>query len=198
LGNPERDHAKGLGLGLAICRRLAALLAAPMGVRSRPGRGSAFWIDLPVAPADAAGAGAADGGIPWAGELSDPARLTGTVLVVEADALVRAGMGQTIVGWGGSALLAAGREDAWRCCRECASPPDLVICNISLVGALDGIGLAQELQREFTHMGALLVSADVSESSQTAARRAGFALLKQPVPPGRLRAALQQLLTVHA
>lgn len=49
LGNPERNRDKGLGLGLAICRRLAALLAVPLGLRSRPGRGSVFWIELPLA-----------------------------------------------------------------------------------------------------------------------------------------------------
>jgi signal transduction histidine kinase len=50
LDNVERDSAKGLGLGLAICRRLAELLCVPLGVRSRPGRGSVFWIQLPVVP----------------------------------------------------------------------------------------------------------------------------------------------------
>lgn len=49
LDNPERNRAKGLGLGLAICRRLAALLAVPLGLRSRPGRGSVFWLELPLA-----------------------------------------------------------------------------------------------------------------------------------------------------
>jgi hypothetical protein len=46
LENPERDRAKGLGLGLAICRRLAGCFPAPIGVRSRPGRGSVFWITV--------------------------------------------------------------------------------------------------------------------------------------------------------
>ncbi|PKO84797.1 MAG: hybrid sensor histidine kinase/response regulator [Betaproteobacteria bacterium HGW-Betaproteobacteria-11] len=49
LDNPERNREKGLGLGLAICRRLAALLAAPLGLRSHPGRGSVFWLELPLA-----------------------------------------------------------------------------------------------------------------------------------------------------
>ena len=73
-----------------------------------------------------------------------------------------------------------------------------MICNIRLPGLVSGIGLAQELQREFAHMGVLLVSADVSEDAQTAARRAGFVLLKEPVSPGRLRAALQHMLAVRA
>ena len=196
LANPERDRAKGLGLGLAICRRLADLLGIPLGVRSRPGRGSVFWIELPVVLA----------GLPrelpstesaLSEGVVDPARIRGTVLVVERDALVRAGMQQAIVSWGGRVLLAADREEALSRCRESDPPPDLTICNLRLPGRGSGIELAQELRREYEGMAVLLVSADVSDEAQTAARNAGFALLKQPVPAGRLRAALRHLLEVR-
>ncbi|MFH1872036.1 MAG: ATP-binding protein [Pseudomonadota bacterium] len=196
LANPERDRAKGLGLGLAICRRLADLLGIPLGVRSRPGRGSVFWIELPVVPAGlprdlpSAGSASPEGAV-------DPARIAGTVLVVERDALVRAGMQQAIVSWGGRVLLAADREEALSRCRESDPPPDLTICNLRLPGRGSGIELAQELRREFEGMAVLLVSADVSDEAQNAARNAGFALLKQPVPAGRLRAALRHLLEVR-
>jgi signal transduction histidine kinase len=49
VGNPERDSAKGLGLGLAIVARLADILDHPVEVRSRPGRGSVFSISVPAA-----------------------------------------------------------------------------------------------------------------------------------------------------
>jgi two-component system, sensor histidine kinase len=49
LGNPERDRAKGLGLGLAIVRRLADLLGNPLTLRSKPGKGSCFEVVLPLA-----------------------------------------------------------------------------------------------------------------------------------------------------
>ncbi|MEY4416424.1 MAG: hypothetical protein RIQ53_3717 [Pseudomonadota bacterium] len=40
---------EGLGLGLSIVRRAADLLRSPVRLRSVPGRGSVFWIDLPAA-----------------------------------------------------------------------------------------------------------------------------------------------------
>jgi DNA-binding response OmpR family regulator len=156
-----------------------------------------FWIELPIAP-PALPDDASASGNPPPEEAVDPARIAGTVLVVERDELVRAGMEQAIVSWGGRVLLAADGEEALRLCRTSDPAPDLTICNLRLPGSASGIELVQELRRELKGMAVLLVSADVSEEAQNAARSAGFALLRQPVPPGRLRAALRHLLSVRA
>jgi PAS domain S-box-containing protein len=41
-------EAGGIGLGLAIARRLAELAGLRLGIRSTPGRGSLFWLDVPL------------------------------------------------------------------------------------------------------------------------------------------------------
>jgi PAS domain S-box-containing protein len=50
IGNPERDRAKGVGLGLAIVRRLSELLDVGVRFRSREGKGSVFEASVPRAP----------------------------------------------------------------------------------------------------------------------------------------------------
>jgi two-component system, sensor histidine kinase len=49
LDNPERDRTKGLGLGLAIVRRLTELLDCKLRLRSQPARGSCFEVAFPLA-----------------------------------------------------------------------------------------------------------------------------------------------------
>ncbi|MEI7430759.1 MAG: PAS domain S-box protein [Betaproteobacteria bacterium] len=48
VGNPERDRAKGLGLGLAIAKRIASLLKTEVVCYSRPGKGSVFEFSMPL------------------------------------------------------------------------------------------------------------------------------------------------------
>lgn len=48
IGNTERDREKGLGLGLPVVRRVAALLGHRISVRSVVGRGSCFAIRVPL------------------------------------------------------------------------------------------------------------------------------------------------------
>ncbi|MEI2780837.1 MAG: ATP-binding protein [Candidatus Competibacter sp.] len=49
----QTSAQKGTGLGLAITRQFVELMGGRIGVSSRLGRGSRFWIELPVEPASA-------------------------------------------------------------------------------------------------------------------------------------------------
>lgn len=186
LDNPERNRAKGLGLGLAICDRLAQLLGLPLGVRSRPGKGSVFWVEVPLGqPQEKPRAEAADG-------LADN-RLVGTVALVEDDPMAAAGMAELIAGWGCHAVVAATAADVVRRLDAAGRLPDLAICDFRLQGE-DGISAGMALRRRYGQIPILLVSGDADDRLIAGASRRGFTLLPKPVRPGKLRAMLQHLL----
>jgi len=47
----ERTTIEGTGLGLSVCKRFVEAMGGSVGVTSKAGSGSTFWVDLPVAPA---------------------------------------------------------------------------------------------------------------------------------------------------
>jgi signal transduction histidine kinase len=48
LGAERPGELRGTGLGLPLTRRLAAILGGAVGVRSTPGSGATFWVEVPV------------------------------------------------------------------------------------------------------------------------------------------------------
>jgi two-component system, sensor histidine kinase len=49
INNPARNNEAGLGLGLSIVKRLADLTQTPLGLNSKLGLGSTFWLKLQTA-----------------------------------------------------------------------------------------------------------------------------------------------------
>ncbi len=45
------NQYEGTGIGLAIVKKAAQRMGGRVGVESEPGKGSRFWIELPLAPA---------------------------------------------------------------------------------------------------------------------------------------------------
>ena len=84
LDNAARERSRGLGFGLAIVQRLADLLGHSVDVRSRPGKGSVFAVEVPLGREEATRRPREDRQ-PQVEHVRQP----GTILVVEDDPDVR-------------------------------------------------------------------------------------------------------------
>ena len=191
LDNPERDRAKGLGLGLAIVRRLSLLLDCPVTLASTPGKGSVFRIAVPLSQA-----------LPTAtarpAEAPPGARSGGLVLVVDDEAAIQEAMRSLLAGWGYEPIVAGSCAQMLERIADCATRPDLIICDYRLRDGENGIATILRLQSEFNEdIPAMLITGDTAPDRLKEALESGFLLLHKPVPRGKLRAAIGNLMSAR-
>ena len=191
IGNVERNLQRGHGLGLAIVRRLAAQLGIEVSLRSAPGRGSVFAFELPAAPEgtpatspSAAPAAMKDDGTDTTRRL----RPGLAVLVVEDNAVVADSLSALLRQWEVEPRVYASAAEALALADLRAL--DAALCDIRLPGALDGIALAERLQRQKPSLAIALISADINEATQRLASERGWHALRKPVQPEELRRLL--------
>ena len=198
-GAAPRNHVggRGLGLGLAIVRRLAALLGHRLELASTPGRGSRFSVEVPRAPApDARAAAPAVPEAAIAGALA-PSFAGRCVAVIDDDPAVVAAMRALFTAWG---ARVAGGENVAGVVGELRAlgtthggangEPDLVVADLRLANGDCGIAAVTELATICgRRLPALIVSGDVGEDARNAVAAAGFTLLAKPLVAAALQAA---------
>ena len=134
LDNPARELAKGLGLGLAIVERLAGLLGHTVDVRSRPGKGSVFAVEVPL------GQDASQWRPPEArAEAAESAHQTGAILVVEDDPSVRETLALLLKAREHRATTAEDGRKALELAGRGLALPDLVVADYNLPRGLNGL-----------------------------------------------------------
>ncbi|CAH2405373.1 ATP-binding response regulator [Mesorhizobium escarrei] len=182
----------GLGLGLAIVRRIAAALGHPVTFSSKVGHGTIFHIDVPV------GIGASVDAIAGSAEMERPRGygLFGTkVLLVENDVEVLQAMTSLLERWQCLVRPATSTDAAIEMLGDTDWVPDIVIADQHLDGGDLGTTTIAEVRDYLGRaVPALIVTADGSETVAKAARGAGIELMRKPLKPAQLRALLAHLL----
>ena len=189
LGNPERDRTKGLGLGLAIVRRLTDLLDCELRLRSRVGRGSCFDIMIPSAR-DAVG-------LPQAEPQADTGALARRFIVVIDDELaIRQAMSSLLTAWGHNLIAAGSGEEAIERLSVCPVRPDLIICDYRLRNGENGIDAIRRLRSDYNEaIPAMLITGDTAPDRLAEAQASGLLLVHKPISNVRLRAAITNLIS---
>lgn len=184
VGNPERDKAKGLGLGLSIVRRIAGLMGTEVRCRSRPGRGSVFSLTIPLWRPAALPRVEPESVVQPMPDLDFSRR---QVVLVEDDPLVAKALSLALRAQGmvvqrflsGDAALASAAVDH----------ADYLISDCRLPGSLNGVDLvARLLQRSKRPLRCVMVSGDPLVVLPQTLRERGVVLLHKPVDLAHLLA----------
>ena len=183
LDPPSPWGEQGLGLGLSICQRIASLLDLPLRLHSRPGRGTLFEVDVPLAAA----------GEPVQRETRAATSVVHgnlSVLCVDDDARNLEGMAALLGRWGVQVATAQTLEQGLQCLAE--RTPDLLLIDYRLGGELDGFAVAEILAREAGNDPArALVTAENAPDLLQRARDIGMPVLAKPIRPAALRALVE-------
>ncbi|POA29339.1 MULTISPECIES: NahK/ErcS family hybrid sensor histidine kinase/response regulator [unclassified Pseudomonas] len=179
---------KGVGLGLAIVERIARILEHKVEVRSLPGRGSMFSIQVPIGEQ-----------VPLPIHQAVPQPSTGNplpgrrLLVLDNEVSILESMSALLGQWGCEVVTATDESGALLALQGRA--PELILADFHLDHGVIGCDVIRHLREHFAAtIPAVIITADRSDQCRRALQRLGAPLLNKPVKPGKLRAALSQLL----
>jgi signal transduction histidine kinase/CheY-like chemotaxis protein len=193
VGNVERDRSKGIGLGLAIVRRIADLLGERLEVRSTPGKGSMFAVSV------ARGGVAAPRRNDPAAHGPLPSAVRRLVAIIDDDVVVRDAMVTLLAERGLDIVAAASLEEARRGLAERRRAPDLVIADMRLAGGATGVDAVRALRARYgADVPALLVTGETTRDRVAEAVASGIPILQKPVAPARLVDEIDRLARARA
>ena len=187
LANQAGDRSFGMGLGLNIVERSAALLGHQIALRSNPGCGTRFSI-LADAAEPVQTAPSADKWQPIPGDVVGL-----RVLLIEDNDNAREAVGDLLNSWGCMVRTATGLSEA-RAHLQASGVPDVIVSDYHLGAAESGIDCIQALRQDASRpIAACLISGDTHEDFLQAVKAADIPLLHKPVRPAKLRSLLRRL-----
>jgi len=189
VGNPGRDRARGLGIGLSIVQRISRLLAHPLQVRSRLHRGSRFRLVLPAV--------SALGVAPSIASLGAALPLPQRVLIVDDEVAIRQAVTGLLQAHGVTIDAVAGEAEAEAVLSHAAhgsAPVEVLLCDVRLADGADGLAAAQRLRARFgPGLQVLLITGETAPQRQQQMRDSGLQVLLKPVAADRLLRTLASL-----
>jgi len=191
VGNASRNRDQGLGLGLAVVRRLSAMLGHRIELRSIPGHGSVFAVEVPLAEAPAPET-AAPANAPATLPATPAPASAATVLVIEDDEIVREGLRSMLVDQGYRVLAAESCAEALELAQR-GPPPDVVVADYRLHGGRTGTEAIRDIRVALGRiLPGILVTGDTAPARAQEAEAGNFRVMHKPVLAGDLQRAVAE------
>jgi len=196
LDNAARERSRGLGLGLSIVQRLGTLLGHRVRVRSEPGKGSVFAIEvvLPLRPAAPLPVHQPSG--------TDTTSVTGSrrvgrILVVEDDPELRELLDISLHEDGHETTTAADGTTALAMVADGTVRPDIILVDYNLPNGINGLQVIEKLQENLGHkVPAIILTGDTSTGTLRHIALADSVRLSKPVRLRELTDVVERLLAV--
>ncbi|RRU95549.1 response regulator [Stutzerimonas xanthomarina] len=189
LGIGRSAKRSGVGLGLAIVDRIASMLGYQVLVRSKPGRGSVFSIDVPLAEAMPRERVAAPAVVPQLGDPLPGRRL----LVIDNEESILLSMAALLEQWGCTVVTAIDEQSAMTALDGVA--PDAILADYHLDHGLTGWDVVLAVRGRFNQaLPVVMITADRSDQCRQQLQGCGVPVLNKPVKPGKMRSVLSHLL----
>jgi two-component system CheB/CheR fusion protein len=194
LDNAARERSRGLGLGLSIVHRLGALMDHSVRVRSRPGRGSVFSIEVKL-PLGGTATRPTHYPLGLNDKGNESGRHVGSILVIEDDPDVRELLEVFLKDEGHEVATARDGIGARDLVTSGLARPDLILADYNLPNGMNG-ALVATLLREALHqpIPAIILTGDISTGTLTHVALQDCVQLNKPVKLRELTQAIQRLL----
>ena len=195
LNNAARERSRGLGLGLSIVQRLGRMLGHPVHVRSRPGKGSTFSIDVALArDSQSSRSGSARPSVVKSLPTEDGCN-SASILVVEDDTDVRELLVLLLTNEGHRVIAAGDGVGALALLDGGPVRPNLVIADYNLPNGIDGLELVTRI-REKAHgdIPAVILTGDITTATMRRVAGRDCIQLNKPMNPKELIQVIERLL----
>ncbi len=182
--NVQRDRRKGLGLGLAIVRRIEKLLGYKVDVISEPGKGSVFSFSVALGDAEQ---------VSQPFNIAQPKHdLTGaTVVLVEDDPDIRQIIVELMQRWGCRVFGGELPGEVLGNMDTDADRPDVVVSDYRLPQGVTAVQVIRQVRERWGgDIPAIVLTGDMAPEVLHEIQASGAVLLNKPVAPARLRSLI--------
>ncbi|PHR84111.1 MAG: histidine kinase [Colwellia sp.] len=188
----QTQDKSGLGLGLAICERIAKLLNVDIAVKSTRGKGSCFSITLPRSTVKLAPKTMID----TSTQTKTASEFIGLpILLVDNEAIMLKAIQSQLEEWGCKVLAVKDEQSLTISLEKQDFTPTIIISDYHLDNNENGVDLIQKaLSNQAWQVPCIICSADPSEQVREHTNSAQFYFMRKPIKALALKKLMKQLL----